>query len=62
MSAGWWGVPIYTEAIEEYRSFFILERNADEIKNGGSYFLEACGEYIFVFDNKTDKLVNKLRV
>ena len=61
MSAGWWGVPF---KLRQSRSivFFILERNADEIKNGGSYFLEACGEYIFVFDNKTDKLVNKLRV
>ena len=40
----------------------IDKQNADEIKDGGSYFFEACGEYLFVFDDKTDKLINKIKV
>ncbi len=40
----------------------IKEQNADEIKNGGSYTFESCGEYIFVFDDKQGKLINTIGI
>lgn len=49
-----------TYSLEDWK--VIDKQDADEIKDGGSYFFEACGEYIFVFDNKTDKLINKIKV
>ena len=49
-----------TYSLEDWK--VIDKQDADEIKDGGSYFFEACGEYLFVFDDKTDKLINKLKV
>ena len=49
-----------TYSLEDWK--VIDKQDADDIKDDGSYFFEACGEYIFVFDNKTDKLINKLKV
>ncbi len=40
----------------------IKKQNADEIKNGGSYTFESCGEYIFVFDDKQNKLINTIEI
>lgn len=49
-----------TYSFEDWK--VIGKQDADEIKDGGSYFFEACGEYLFVFDDKTDKLINKIKV
>ena len=38
----------------------IKSQKADEIKKDGSYFFDTCGEYVFVFDDNTDKLLNKI--
>ena len=38
------------------------EKKADEIKNGGKYTFEACGEYIFVFDDDTGECINRIKV
>ena len=38
------------------------EKKADEIKNGGKYTFEACGEYVFVFDDDTGKCINRIKV
>lgn len=35
---------------------------ASEIKEGGSYSFEACENYIFVFDNSTGAILNKLTI
>ena len=36
--------------------------SADEIKNGGSYTFESCGDYIFVFDDNTGELINRISI
>ena len=38
------------------------EKKADEIKNGGKYTFEACGEYVFVFDDDTGECINRIKV
>lgn len=38
------------------------KQDADEIKDGGSYTFEACGDYIFVFDDDTDEMINTIKV
>lgn len=38
------------------------ENNADEIKDGGKYTFEACGEYVFVFDDDTGECINRIKV
>lgn len=38
------------------------EQTADEIKSGGSYTFETCGDYIFVFDDNNGKLLSKINV
>jgi hypothetical protein len=38
------------------------ENNADEIKDGGKYTFEACGEYVFVFDDNTGECMNRIKV
>ncbi|MBE6842668.1 MAG: hypothetical protein E7510_07565 [Ruminococcus sp.] len=35
---------------------------ADEIKKGGTYTFEQCGEYIFVFDGDSGELLNKIKI
>ena len=34
----------------------------DEIKEGGSYTFESCGDYIFVFDNNSGELLNTINI
>lgn len=36
--------------------------SADEIKKGGTYTFEQCGEYIFVFDGDSGELLNKIKI
>ena len=38
------------------------EKKADEIKNGGKYTFEACGEYVFVFDDNTGECISKIEI
>ncbi len=38
------------------------EKKADEIKNGGKYTFEACGEYVFVFDDDTGECINRVEI
>lgn len=38
------------------------KQSASEIKEGGSYNFVTCGDYIFVFDNDSDELLNKIRI
>lgn len=40
----------------------ICKLSADEIKNGGSYTFETCGDYIFVFDDNTGELINRISI
>lgn len=40
----------------------IDSQEAEEIKNNGSYIFETCGDYIFVFDSISDKLLNKISI
>ncbi len=35
---------------------------ADEIKRGGSYTFDSCGDYIFVFDTESGELLNKVNI
>lgn len=35
---------------------------ADEIKKGGKYTFEACGGYIFVFDDKTREMIDTIEI
>ena len=38
------------------------EKKADEIKDGGKYTFEACGEYVFVFDDDTGECINRIKI
>ena len=38
----------------------IDSQKAPEIKKNGSYTFETCGNYVFVFDNNTSELINKI--
>ena len=38
------------------------KQSASEIKEGGSYNFVTCGDYIFVFDNDSDELLNKISI
>lgn len=38
------------------------KQSANEIKEGGSYNFVSCGEYIFVFDNDSGELLNKISI
>lgn len=38
------------------------EKKADEIKDGGKYTFEACGEYVFVFDDNTGECINRIKI
>jgi len=38
------------------------KQSASEIKEGGSYNFVTCGDYIFVFDNDSDELLNKIHI
>ncbi len=38
------------------------KQSANEIKEGGSYNFVTCGDYIFVFDNESDELLNKISI
>ena len=40
----------------------IRKQDADEIKNGGSYTFETCGDYIFVFDDDSGELLNTINI
>ena len=40
----------------------IQKQDADEIKNGGSYTFETCGDYIFVFDDDSGELLNTISI
>ena len=40
----------------------IRKQDADEIKNGGSYTFETCGDYIFVFDDDSGDLLNMISI
>ena len=35
---------------------------ADEIKEGGSYTFELCGEYVFVFDDNSGECINRIAI
>ncbi len=35
---------------------------ANEIKNGGKYTFETCGDYIFVFDDKTKEMIDTIDI
>ena len=60
------------KAITYYRGNYITystdnwkeveSQKADEIKKDGSYFFDTCGDYVFVFDNNTYKLLNKISI
>lgn len=49
-----------TYSLEDWSA--VSEVPADEIKEGGEYIFETCGKYIFVFDNSTGELINKISV
>lgn len=49
-----------TYSLEDWE--VIDKQKADEIKDGGSYTFETCGEYIFVFDDDTGELLNTISV
>ena len=36
--------------------------DADEIKNYGFYTFESCGDYIFIFDDNTGGLINRISI
>lgn len=36
--------------------------NAEEIDNHSAYRFETCGDYIFVFDDNYDKLLNTISI
>ena len=38
------------------------KQSASEIKEGGSYNFVACGDHIFVFDNDSDELLDKIPI
>ena len=38
----------------------LSSQKAPEIKKGGKYSFDACGDYVFVFDENTGKLLNKI--
>ncbi len=40
----------------------VSEKDADEIKKDGKYYFEACGEYVFLFDDDTGKCINRIKV
>ena len=40
----------------------ISKLTADEIKRGGSYSFDSCGDYIFVFDTESGELLNKVNI
>lgn len=40
----------------------IESQKADEIKENGSYFFDTCGDHVFVFDDDTDEVINKLSI
>lgn len=40
----------------------VKSQKADEIKKDGNYFFDTCGDYIFVFDDDTGKLLNKISI
>lgn len=49
-----------TYLVEEWE--VIAEQPADEIKSGGSYTFETCGDYIFVFDDSSGELLNTIDI
>ena len=60
------------KAITYYRGKYITystknwekidSHKASEIKKDGSYTFETCGNYIFVFDDNTGKVINKISI
>lgn len=40
----------------------IKSQKADEIKSGGSYTFETCGDYIFVFNDNSGELINTVDI
>lgn len=49
-----------TYSVDEWKK--INSRPADEIKKGGKYTFEACGDYIFVFDDDTEETIDRIKV
>ncbi len=49
-----------TYSLENWKK--IGKQKADEIKKGGSYSFESCGEYIFVFDDNRNEMINKIKI
>lgn len=49
-----------TYSLEDW--IIISTQTADEIKKGGSYIFEISGDYIFVFDNNSGELLNKISI
>ncbi len=47
-----------TYSLENWKK--IGRQKADEIEKGGSYSFESCGDYIFVFDDNTGEMINKI--
>ncbi len=40
----------------------INTQKADEIKKDESYFFDTCGDYVFVFSDNTDEMINKIPI
>lgn len=40
----------------------VPRKDADELKDGGKYTFEACGEYVFVFDDDTGECINRIKI
>lgn len=40
----------------------IGKTSADEIKEGGSYIFELCGEYVFVFDENSGECIDRIEI
>ena len=49
-----------TYSLEDWS--LIKKQSVDEIKEGGSYTFESCGDYIFVFDNNSGELLNTINI
>ncbi len=49
-----------TYSVDEWKK--INSCLADEIKKGGKYTFETCGDYIFVFDDDTEEMIDRIKV
>ena len=49
-----------TYSVDDFKE--TSKEKAKEIKKGGKYTFEACGEYVFVFDDNTGECINRIKV